>query len=484
LRPPKVSDPDKVLPPDLKQVARAIFDHALERCSIERAFDRSVRLVRGTQDTDWLLQGGVDISLGEIKHLRIIAAGKAAAPMLASLLDRLPLPATRDVVGVLIAPVRPPNLTPTFQFFPGGHPVPNQASFAGASAAVALLRNVGNSSPGETLCVFLISGGASSMMELPLDPSVTLRDTAVFHQALVDSGATITEINCVRKHFSAVKGGRLALAAGNVQKLTLLVSDVPVAHLDALGSGPTIPDPTTVAECRAILATYHLLPSFPTSVQRFFESPNLPETPKPGTISSPVVKLIDSDELAEMARSYATELGFHVVIDNTCDDWVYDLAADYLLKRLRQLRLHHPRVCLISAGEVTVPLGRLIEQLPSVSKTSEASGVGGRNQHFALYIATRLRPDDPAIAVLSAGTDGIDGNSNAAGAIVDRYTIDGDDLTPLTSGPEGCSVPRRTSALQALKEFNSSTWLTGVGATIVIGPTGHNLRDLRILLSD
>jgi hydroxypyruvate reductase len=359
--------------------------------------------------------------------------------------------------GVLIAPERPVNLPATIQYFCGGHPVPNEASFAGARAALAMLHSLGDA-PDDTLCIFLLSGGASAMMELPLDAAISLDDTIAFHRALVHSGASIVEMNCVRKHFSAVKGGRLALAAGGAQTLSLLVSDVPPAHLDALGSGPTIGDTTTVAECREILARYGLMERFPASVRRFFAA-ELPETPKPNELTARICKLVDSDEMAEAARSHAERLGFHAVIDNACDDWSYAAAADTLLNRLRQLRREHSRVCLISAGEVTVRVD-----------ASFASARGGRNQHFALYIATRLLVEDGTIAVLSAGSDGIDGNSDAAGAIVDEHTIDCD--------------ATRNSALRALAEFDSSSWLSGAGATVVTGATGHNLRDLRILLAD
>jgi len=337
--------------------------------------------------------------------------------------------------------------------------VPNEASFAGARAALAMLHALGDASADDALCIFLLSGGASAMMELPLDEAISLDDTIAFHRALVHSGASIVEMNCVRKHFSAVKGGRLALAAGVAQTLSLLVSDVPPAHLDALGSGPTVGDTTTVAECREILARYGLMEKFPASVRRFFASVELPETPKPGELNSRGCKLVDSDDLAEAARCHAERLGFHAVIDNACDDWSYDAAANHLLKRLRELRRQHSRVCLISAGEVAVRV-----------EVAGANVRGGRNQHFALYLATRLRADDGPVAVLSAGSDGVDGNSDAAGAIVDEHALDGDSL--------------RESALRALAEFDSSTWLSGVGATVVTGPTGHNLRDLRILLAD
>jgi hydroxypyruvate reductase len=320
------------------------------------------------------------------------------------------------------------------------------------------MKAVGDVSANDTLCIFLVSGGASAMMELPLDPSISLADTVAFHRVLVHCGASIVEINCVRKHFSAVKGGRLALAARNAQKVSLFVSDVPPAHLDALASGPTIADPTTVAECREIIARYKLLERFPASVRRFFESPNLPETPKPAELFSRSWKLLDSDELARRAQNHAARLGFHTVTDNTCDDWNYELAAHYLLDRLRQLRREHPRVCLVSTGEVAV-------QVPS---SVGANARGGRNQHFALYSASQLSAEDEPLAVLSAGSDGIDGNSTAAGAVIDEHTLAGD----------------HKAAQRALTAFDSSTLLSALGATIVTGPTGHNLRDLRILLAN
>jgi glycerate 2-kinase len=443
---------------DLKELARSIFDQALADCSIESSFDRVLSIAVDDGVSRLILDGTSVAVLDHLKRVRILSIGKAAAPMLRALLSRLPLPPSCDLHGVLIAPgERPPDLASTIQFFPGGHPYPNQASFAGASAALSMLQSLGDASAGDTLCIFLISGGASAMMELPLDAAMSLDDTVAFHRALVASGATIVEMNCVRKHFSAVKGGRLAIAARGAQKISLLVSDVPPLHLDALASGPTIPDPTTVAQCREILERYSLLEQLPASVRHFFASRHLPETPKPGDMISPTWKLLDSDELAKAALRHAARLGFLAVIDNNCDDWAYDEATDYLLDRLRQLRREHPRVCLISTGEVSV-------KLPA------AAGVGGRNQHLALYLAARLRAQDAPIAILSAGSDGIDGNSPAAGAVLDANTLGTD--------------KRRLAAARALHGFDSWTWLNAIGATIVTGPTGQNLRDLRILLAD
>ncbi len=459
---------------ELAELARSIFMQAIHDCSIERSFDRVVR-VASIYGAPHLSIGSEDVfDLARLQHLRVVAAGKAAVPMLDALLSRLPVPASCEVRGGLIAPRRPATLPAGFEFHAGGHPLPSKDSFAGARAALSMLQDAGRatSAAQDTLCLFLISGGASSMMELPLDPAISLDDTIAFYQALVHSGASIVEVNCVRKHFSAIKGGRLALAAGAATCVSLLVSDVPPAHLDALASGPSLADPTTVAQCREVLARHHLLERFPTSVRRTFESEHLAETPKPHELPSRAWKLLDADDLAEAARSYAARLGFHAVIDNTCDDWSYDAAADYLLNRVRDLRRLHPRLCLVSSGEVTV---RLPPEFASAGASSQspshhAPARGGRNQHFALYLATRLRASDGPIAVLSAGSDGIDGNSEAAGAVVDQNTA-GDN-------------PRRAQALRSLENFDSYTYLADVGATMMTGPTGHNLRDLRILLTD
>ncbi len=445
---------------NLRATARKIFDQSLADCSVERAVARHV-FMRGST----LHIGEETIDVESVQRVRIVAVGKAARTMLLALLQQLTLPDACDLAGVLIAPADPQNSTQNppreIQVFAGGHPSPSQASVDGARAALTMLQALPQEHAQNSLCFFLISGGASAMMELPLDPSISLNDTASFHQALVGSGASITEINCVRKHFSAVKGGRLAQAAGDAICRSLLLSDVPIGHEDALGSGPTIPDSSTVEDCRQILERYHLLSQFPATVRRFFESASLVETPKPHQLHSRASVLLSAQTLAEAAANNAAALGYLPVIDNDCDDWEYKAAASHLLDRLRTLREDHPRVCVISAGEVAVAL-------PAVNQSTGKIGVGGRNQQFALYAATLLRPPDDAVAILSAGSDGIDGNSPAAGAVVDRNSIAGD------------SLPQVMHALQA---FDAYSFLSDHGAAIVIGPSGNNLRDLRILIA-
>ncbi|WP_433963607.1 MOFRL family protein [Tunturiibacter gelidiferens] len=175
--------------------------------------------------------------------------------------------------------------------------------------------------------------------------------------------------------------------------------------------------------------------------------------------------LLSSEDLVAIVEQRARDLGFYAVVDNTCDDWSYSAAAEYLLERLRDLRRDHRRVCLISSGEVTVELS------PGVSaEGSDKLGIGGRNQHFALYAATLLGSLDACTVVLSAGTDGIDGNSFAAGAVVDEKTLLDDEKL-------------LSRAQRSLERFDSGTFLQEAGLNIVTGATGNNLRDLRILLA-
>jgi hydroxypyruvate reductase len=436
-------------------VAEGIFHAALRDCVVERAFQSRT----------------IDANLDGTKRLLVISAGKAGTSMLQGLLHHLVLPSGCELEGVLIAPKPPESLPRGIQFFAGGHPLPTAESLSGARAVLAAIESARKTNAAvPTFCFFLFSGGASSMMELPLDPAISLHDIFDLYRALVHSGASIAEINCVRKHVSAVKGGRLGLAAANIPNLTLLVSDVPETHLDALASGPTMPDSSTSADCRDVLQRYELSEHLPASILRLLDSPALAETPKPGAFASRILPLLSSNDLCLAAERHATALGFNVVIDNTCDEWDYQAAADYLIERLRSLRKLHPRVCLLSAGEVSVRV---------TLHPAQALAIGGRNQHFALYAATLLTPEDGGTAILSAGSDGIDGNSPFAGAVLTYDILRGPSSTQPTP-----QLDPMAAARSALDRFDSSTLLSKLGATISTGPTGNNLRDLRILLAE
>jgi hydroxypyruvate reductase len=308
------------------------------------------------------------------------------------------------------------------------------------------------------LVVFLVSGGGSAMVEQFLQP-VWLGVMAATHKALVESGAPITAINAVRKHLSAVKGGRLAAAAAPAEQLTIFVSDVPGGELDALSSGPTLPDRSTTEDAYRIAAEYGLSAKVPDVIAEMLMRRSLIETPKPGDAIFACSRwslLLDSTSLEEAAAVRAHELGWRVEIDHSCDDWSADRAAAYLVERVRELRRAGERVCLLSAGEVTV-------QVPA-----GATGKGGRNQHFALLCSELIARSE--ITVLSAGSDGVDGNSPAAGGLVDGTTV---------ARAEAANY----AVAAALSAFDAHSLLTLLRDTVTTGPTGNNLRDLRILLA-
>lgn len=436
--------------------AYSIFTRALKACDIPAAFDRHLRFEGKTlirQSSPRLKP--VVMPLDSYKKVLIIAFGKAALTMTGALLDRLPLKTSYR--GICSAPEIPRKRNWRIRYYAGGHPLPNADSFKAARQVLRLLKRARK----DTFIFFLISGGGSAMLELPRNPRISLEDTIAFHETLIASGATISQINTVRKYFSAVKGGRLALAAPQAEKLSLLLADVPLKDLGAVASSPTLPDRSTPQQCREILDRFHLLEKFPQNVRDYFESLNLDAAPSPASDSIEHTQfdtLLSNHDFVNAARDHARSLGYHVIIDNTCDDWNYRDASQYLLKRLHELRREFPRLCLLSSGEVTVRL-------------EGPAGCGGRNQHFALSTAFDLaRNSDEGVVVLSAGSDGIDGNSPAAGAIADSTTI----LRARSYGFD----PEVT-----LSRYDSCTLFTALGDTIVTGPTGNNLRDLRVLLS-
>jgi hydroxypyruvate reductase len=311
--------------------------------------------------------------------------------------------------------------------------------------------------PADALVIFLLSGGGSSIVEKPIDDTISLEELISSYRALVHSGAPIAEVNAIRKHLSAIKGGRLAQAAAPAQQVSLLVSDVPDNTPDALASGPTMPDSTSVEDCYRIAERHELLKQFPASSRELFERHALEETPKSDDsvfCRSRWWTVLSNQSAVEQARIAAQNAGFAVHVDNSCDDWDYEKAADYLLRRLRELRQKEGRLCLISGGEVTVKVVN--------------GGVGGRNQQFALACAEKIAGE--SITVLSAGTDGVDGNSPAAGAIADGSTV-------------ARARERGLDTTAALQGFDAYPFFSALGDAIETGPTGNNLRDLRILLA-
>jgi len=306
---------------------------------------------------------------------------------------------------------------------------------------------------------YLLSGGGSALSERPLDPSTTLVDVQQLNQALVTCGAPIDAINTVRRHLSAIKGGRLALAAGPATKITIAVTDVPVGKDAALASGPTLPDPTMIGDVERIFADFDLRERFPASVRKWLESGLMPETPKPGHpafANAHFTLLLGMDDLFHAAHHSLEAYGYACCCDNVTDDWPVEKAAGYLLAQLESWQSENSgqRVAIIADGELASPV--------------TGNGVGGRNSAFVLSCVERIARRN--VVVLSAGTDGIDGNSPAAGAVADGETLARARSLGLEPGT-------------AFRQSDGYNFFAQLDDAIVTGPTGNNLRDLRILLT-
>jgi len=442
---PAQLDPADPLYSEMRRRAREMFNHALAECSIPTAMRRHVEMRNGQLRIDEEVY-----DLDNFSGVKVVSIGKAAHSLAKALTDL-----TGDRLhGIISCPDAPSVQVSGFRYFLGGHPLPNGDSLRAGEAILKLLANSGP----DTLSIFLISGGASAIAEKPISSAITLEDVVETYKTLVHSGAPISEINAVRKHLSATKGGRMAQAAAPSRQASILVSDVPENALDALASGPTMPDTTTVADCYAIAEKYSMLGQFPRSVRELFEQRELQETPKAGDrvfARSRFVTVLSNGTAIKEAVESAVQAGFAAEVDNVCDDWDYAAAADYLISRLHELRSNAARVCLLSGGEVTV-------------KAGSNPGTGGRNQQFALYCAQKIAGQP--ITVLSAGTDGIDGNSRAAGAVADGSTL-------------ARAREKGLDSAGALKSLNAFPFFDTLGDAIVTGPTGNNVRDLRVLLA-
>jgi hydroxypyruvate reductase len=433
---------------DLKQLARQIFHETLAAIDIPATMHRKLSR-HGTQ----LTCGEKIIDLSAFEKLRVVAIGKAAHAMVDGLVGVL-APFVR-FEGVVSGPTAPRKSLPGMRYFVGGHPLPNEESWKAAEAILALLKR----SDEKTLVFFLLSGGGSALVDLPLDSRQTLPDVQQLHRELVTCGAPIEEMNTVRKHLSAVKGGRLSQAAGNATKITLAVSDVPAGKEWALASGPTLPDPTTIADANRVIAEYGLAGKFSPALRHWLEGRLMPETPKANDQAfrnAYFSLLLGMDDLFHPAHRAAESEGFVACCDNSTDDLPVEKAAENLLAQIEELQRIHGKqaVALIADGEVSSPVTGV--------------GIGGRNSAFVLACVEKIA--GKKMSVLSAGTDGIDGNSPGAGAVADGETL----ARARAMGLDPRDAARRSDAF---------TFFSKLDDTIVTGPTGNNLRDLRILLA-
>jgi len=432
----------------VKEIAQRIFRNTLAAVDVRVALEYKLE-----RHGPFIHAAGQHIDLRQYREILAVAAGKAAFAMAEGL--NAVLAPDFHARGILAIPSPPPRALAGWEIIVAGHPVPTAASFAAGEAILKLLKETSE----HTLIFFLLSGGGSSLVEFPLDAKISLAEFQQMHHVLVTCGAPIEEINAIRKHLSATKGGRLALCAPDAMKITLGVTDVPEGHESALASGPTLPDPTTISDVGRIVARYGLAEKLPASICAALESRSLVETPKPGDAAfkrAHFALLLGMHDLIHHGHYAAEAEGFLCACDYSTDNWPIERAADHLLALLETLRSESPgkRVAVIADGEISSPV--------------TGDGIGGRNSAFVLACVSKIAGRN--IAVLSAGTDGVDGNSPAAGAVADGETLARAEALGLNPG-------------EYFHRSDAFTFFQRLGDAVHTGPTGNNLRDLRVLMA-
>jgi len=398
---------------------------------------------------------GLRFPLESVDHIYVIGAGKASAMMGAEV---------EKVLGELISEghivVKYGHACKLkyIDVTEAGHPVPDNNGF---KATMEIIRIAGMAST-DDLVICLLSGGGSSLLP-DISEGCSADDMIKVNDLLVNSGASISEINAVRKHLSVVKGGQLARIVYPATLVNLILSDVPGDQLDVIASGPTVPDPTTFMQALTVLGTYRLTQLLPRSILTFLKEGAVgkrPETPKAGdpAFNKTFNILVGSNRMAlEAAKSKALEFNVNAVIIDDQLQGDTSTVAEYLVEKAIKFKNDIDEikpVCLLFGGETTVKVN--------------GNGVGGRNQHLALQAAMQVR-NHPGITILSAGTDGNDGPTDVAGAVVDSDTV----LKAIHKGvnPE-----------KYLTEFDSYHFFKRAGGHIITGPTMTNVMDIIVVL--
>jgi hydroxypyruvate reductase len=380
----------------------------------------------------------------------VLGAGKAAAAMAKAVEDHWSGP----LEGLVITRYGHGLPTSRIEVVEAAHPVPDES---GQRAARRILEKAQGLSP-DDLVLCLISGGASALMAVP-GGDLTLADKQAVNKGLLRSGANIAEMNCVRKHLSGIKGGRLAAAAHPARVVTLLISDVPGDDPSVIGSGPTVADPTSTADARAVFAKYKM--PLPETVRRHLDSPAA-ETPKPGDprLAGNGVEMLGTPQASlDAAAAVARAAGYEPVILGDLEGEARDVALVHAGIARQVARHGQPApapVALISGGETTV--------------TVRGGGRGGRNAEFLLALAVAL-DGHPGIHALAGDTDGIDGTEDNAGAVLAPDSI-------------ARAAARGIDAKARLADNDGYGFFSGLDDLIVTGPTRTNVNDFRVILID
>ena len=380
----------------------------------------------------------------------VVGGGKSAAVMAAALEDAWP---GVEMDGTVVTRYGHAVPTRRIEVIEAAHPVPDANSQRGALRLLERVRGLTE----DDLVIALMSGGASALLAAPA-PGLTLDDKQAINRALLASGANIGEMNAVRKHLSAIKGGRLAAAAAPARVVTLAISDVPGDDPAVIGSGPTVPDPTTFADARALIARYGITPSAAIAARL---AQDADETPKPGDLPHTEFHMIATPLMAlRAAAATARALGLTAVILGDALEGEAREMGTVMAGIARAIRAHgHPAqapAVLLSGGETTVTLG------------ANATGRGGRNTTFLLGLAVALG-GAPGIWAIAGDTDGIDGMDDIAGAI-------------LTPGTPARALAKGIAPRTALAAHDSHGFFDAIGDALRTGPTLTNVNDFRAIL--
>ena len=401
-----------------------------------------------------LLIEELTLDLSEIKNIYVVGAGKASALMASELESIL---GYRITCGHIITKYNHSVPLKYIGITEAGHPVPDENGIKGSEEILSIAQMAGEND----IVICLISGGGSALLT-DLPEGCTLNDLKMFNDILLRSGASIAEMNCVRKHLSRVKGGLLAKAASPARVISLIISDVIGDHIDVIASGPTSPDPTTFSDALSVLKSYKIENTIPPQIYKILQNGfdnKLRDTLKESSdvFFRTTNLIIGTNKLAlKTAKDKAESLGYDSqIVSDTLDGDVAEVAR-YIVeisKSAKQIKTTK-RICLLFAGEPTVKV--------------KGTGLGGRNQHLAMIASTLLK-DFPGITILSGGTDGTDGPTDAAGAVVDSFTIQN-------------AVDMNLDVNQFIDNFDSYNFFKEEGGLIITGPTQTNVMDLMVAI--
>ncbi len=435
----------------LRSDALSIFHSGVKAADPENAVQQSVK-VKGQK---LVIQDKV-YDLARYDGVYVIGAGKAAAAMAQAVEARLNPWLKGGIVNVKYGHGTPLK---RIEVNEAGHPVPDEAGIRGADRMIQLLKGTGE----KDLVLFLVSGGGSALLPCPAE-GLTLGDKQKVTELLLECGATIHQINAVRKHLSLIKGGRMARLAHPSTLISLILSDVIGDDIDCIASGPTAPDKSTFSDCIRIIENHGIRRRMPLAVMAILargERGELEETPKEGEAVFRKTQnvIIGNNFLAlNSARQKADELEYHsLILSSSFQGENKDAAKVHAALAKEILTTDHPvprPACVISGGETTVVI--------------KGTGLGGRNQEFVLAAAIDIDGLEPVV-ILSGGTDGTDGPTDAAGALADDRTI----------------ARARETGMDAntyLDRNDSYHFFQTLGDLLVTGPTRTNVMDLRLVL--